>query len=583
MKFLFPYFIFLATIHCFSQNAKGFANDEYGVLQDKVKSLIGSNIDSAFFYASKIEKSEVPSQKAFALGCKAYLFQLKAKTQDSKQNYEKAFYYLDKVPTSKEKTKLQAFLFNIGGLIAWKKAEYSKALVQYQKGKKLSESIKDQMQVVKFMYNIAQINGEVGNFKSAISASKEAEKAIDRFKYLYTDEQLVRDKGNIYGNLGNFYEKYYYKDRVNYRFLDSAEYFYKKTILYSNGFDDRKLAAQSNLGNVYYEKKEYGKAEKIYYDLLRIAKESGYQSRYYSVNFNLGRLYFYTKKYDDALICFQKVDSIYNLTKTDESGFIDDSNYYQAKIYDGYKNAEKAYYHSQIYLNAFEKNESKLNKESQEVNYLIGTTNLKKEITDIREKNENTILLKKGLISVAVLVFAILLFVLFRNVKRRKKTEEKINALIAEHKANLEHKNKPSEESNQEKALPEGKPSMLSIDEEKENEIVKRLVNLEKKLQYLNPDFTQQAVAKKIKTNTTYLSYVVNKRFGKTFSEYVNELKINYVINEMISNPTFRKYSTQAMAESVGYKNAVSFTKTFSKRTGVTPVQFIKKVENNGE
>ncbi|WP_242499181.1 AraC family transcriptional regulator [Flavobacterium sp. 140616W15] len=70
-----------------------------------------------------------------------------------------------------------------------------------------------------------------------------------------------------------------------------------------------------------------------------------------------------------------------------------------------------------------------------------------------------------------------------------------------------------------------------------------------------------------------------NWRFGKTFSEYSNELKINYVINELIANPKYRKYSTQALAESVGFKNAVSFTKSFSKRTGVTPTQFTKKLE----
>ena len=580
MKFLLCCFISLLSVCAFPQKSN-LSNPEYLVLQEKVKSLIGSNIDSAFIYASKIERSEIPLQKTFALGCKAYLFQLKAKGQDSRQAYAKAFYYLEKVPASGEKTKLHAFLLNIGGLIAWKKSEYSQALLQYQKGKRLSESINDQMQVVKFMYNIAQINGEVGNFKSAIAATKAAEKVIDRIKYLYTDEQLVRDKGNIYGNLGNFYERYYYKDSNNKRFLDSAAYFYKKTIVYSKGFDDRKLTAQSNLGNVYYEKKEYAKAEKIYYDLLLLAKENAYKSRYYSVNFNLGRLYFYTKKYDDALICFQKVDSIYDQTKTDESGFIDDSHYYQAKIHDHFKNAEKAYYHSQVYLDAFEKNESKFNKESQEVNYLIGTDKLRKEIISIKEKNQTAVLLRKAGIFTAAALFVVLVLVLFRNVKRRKKVEERINALIAEHKANLENKEKPAEELLLPKVSSEGKQNVLSIDEEKENEILKKLLNLEKKFQYLNPDFTQQAVAKRIKTNTTYLSYVVNKRFGKTFSEYVNELKINYVINEIISNPTFRKYSTQAMAESVGYKNAVSFTKTFSKRTGVTPVQFIKKVENN--
>ena len=118
----------------------------------------------------------------------------------------------------------------------------------------------------------------------------------------------------------------------------------------------------------------------------------------------------------------------------------------------------------------------------------------------------------------------------------------------------------------------------LSIDEAKENKIVEKLLILEEKLEYLNADFTLSYAAKKIKTNTTYLSYVVNKRFGKSFSEYSNELKINYVINQMITNHLYRKYSTQAIAESVGFKNAVSFAKSFRKRTGVSPAQFANNI-----
>ena len=120
----------------------------------------------------------------------------------------------------------------------------------------------------------------------------------------------------------------------------------------------------------------------------------------------------------------------------------------------------------------------------------------------------------------------------------------------------------------------------LNIDEQKEKEILEGLKKIEQKLLFLNQDFTQQFVAKKLKTNTTYLSFIVNKNFKKSFSEYINELKINYVINEMITNYQYRKYSTQAIAESAVYKNATSFTKSFSKKTGLSPVQFAKRLDD---
>jgi len=51
----------------------------------------------------------------------------------------------------------------------------------------------------------------------------------------------------------------------------------------------------------------------------------------------------------------------------------------------------------------------------------------------------------------------------------------------------------------------------------------------------------------------------------------------------MIETSIYRKYSTQAIAESVGFKNAVSFTKSFSKRTGVSPTQFAKRLDTASE
>jgi YesN/AraC family two-component response regulator len=185
-----------------------------------------------------------------------------------------------------------------------------------------------------------------------------------------------------------------------------------------------------------------------------------------------------------------------------------------------------------------------------------------------------------------MIVFVAILFLLVKNIRDKNNAHKKMNALIEEFKANIEKKNQAESELEEKNdIIPEPEEIQLkkeninlSIDEAKENKIVEKLLALENKLEYLNADFTLPYVAKKIKTNTTYLSYVVNKRFGKSFGEYSNELKINYVINEMITNHMYRKYSTQAIAESVGFKNAVSFAKSFRKRTGVSPAQFANSI-----
>jgi AraC-like DNA-binding protein len=120
---------------------------------------------------------------------------------------------------------------------------------------------------------------------------------------------------------------------------------------------------------------------------------------------------------------------------------------------------------------------------------------------------------------------------------------------------------------------------IFSISSDNEKEILDGLNNLIKKKLYLKADFTQQTAAKKIKTNTTYLSLIVNKHYKKSFSNYLNELRINYVVNEITINSKYREYTTQAIAESAGFKNADSFTTSFKKKMGVTPFQFIKDIK----
>jgi YesN/AraC family two-component response regulator len=285
------------------------------------------------------------------------------------------------------------------------------------------------------------------------------------------------------------------------------------------------------------------------------------------------------------LIFFKKCDSLAALTNKNTSDYLK-SNFYQAKIYNILKQPDLAYKHSKIYLDNYEHYEAKLSEEALEVNYQQGTDDLTAEMISIEKKYKNEVFLNRGLKVFYVLMFVGIVFLLIKNIRDKNKAHKKMNALIEEFKANIEKKNNPEfAVEEKEELIPEQEEIHLkrenvnlSIDEAKENKIVEKLLALENKLEYLNADFTLPYVAKKIKTNTTYLSYVVNKRFGKSFGEYSNELKINYVINEMITNHMYRKYSTQAIAESVGFKNAVSFAKSFRKRTGVSPAQFASNI-----
>ena len=591
MRLIISFFFLLLMLCSGAAQTNGELTEEkYLELQDKIRFSVNGDNDEGLGYVNQMLKSKDNIHKAFAYGAGSYLYQLKGDADKSEKMYAEAIKHLDKIPESNEKTKLQAYLCNYRGLTYWKRSNYGKALGSYQEGVKLSTKIGDVVQIVKFKANIALLNESVGNYQLSIKILKQNEAFLDKNESLYEKDQFQNSKSNTYTNLGNSYEGYYSKNREKTYLLDSAEYYYKKSVAYSDKFIDNKTTAKLSLGNIYVFKKDFTNAEKIYYDISFYAKQVDNESLYQVACFNLGDLYYSIKKYDRALIFLKKVDSISQKNKTVDISFFR-SNYIQAKIYSIKNEPELAYKHSKLYLDSYEKYEGNLRDEALEVNYKLGTADLSGEMLSVQEKYKYEVFWNKALKIFYVILVIGIVFFLIKNIRDKNKAQKKMNALIEEFKANLERKELEKTETEQVAAeaivteIPEVEDvalkkenANLSIDEAKENKIVEKLLLLEEKLEYLNADFTLSYAAKKIKTNTTYLSYVVNKRFGKSFSEYSNELKINYVINQMITNHLYRKYSTQAIAESVGFKNAVSFAKSFRKRTGVSPAQFANNI-----
>ena len=153
----------------------------------------------------------------------------------------------------------------------------------------------------------------------------------DEIEYLYAHDQFIRSKSNINLNLGTFYEKYYANNKSQKKLLDSAEYYYKKTLNYSNNLLVTKINAKLNLGNVYFLKRDMPRAKKNYEEVLFLTKEDeNLVEEYYTTLYNLGNLCFTQNKYDESLVYFLKMDSIYKLNKIEKEQSIN-SNYYLAK------------------------------------------------------------------------------------------------------------------------------------------------------------------------------------------------------------------------------------------------------------
>lgn len=121
-----------------------------------------------------------------------------------------------------------------------------------------------------------------------------------------------------------------------------------------------------------------------------------------------------------------------------------------------------------------------------------------------------------------------------------------------------------------------------NLDKKIEDKILKGINNLEKSTDYLDSSFNINVLAKKINTNTSYLSYTINKIKNKSFKQYITELRIEYLIQKLKEDKNYRKYTIKYLAEEVGYTNASAFTRAFKKHQGIIPSEYIKSlIEEN--
>lgn len=425
---MFSFFIFNSAL---SQQKNTVIEDDYEILKSKIRLYFNSSVDRSLMYAEQMAKSSNYKHLAFANGVMACLLQTKGQTKQSQKKYKAAFYYLDKMPDSDDKTQMKAYIYNYGGIAEWSRGNYSKALESYTTGLRFAVEINDIKQIIKIKGNIALINEAVGNYQLTIRMQKEFSDFIDKNEGIFTKEELLNYRSNIYRSLGSAYESYFTKNLNKRYLLDSAGFYYTKTIKYSEMFIENKIFAQLCLGNVYNWKHNLTGAEKMYRNAISLAKQSNQNGVLSTANYNLGDIYFNRKSYIKALAYYKKSDSL-TLLLGNPLNSMDylKSNFYQAKIYTILKRPDLAYKHSKIYLNNYEKYEAKESREALEVNYKQGKASLTVEMLAIEKKYEKDLFLSRCLKAIYVILIIGAVFFLIKCIRDKRKVRKKIVEIL---------------------------------------------------------------------------------------------------------------------------------------------------------
>ena len=81
-------------------------------------------------------------------------------------------------------------------------------------------------------------------------------------------------------------------------------------------------------------------------------------------------------------------------------------------------------------------------------------------------------------------------------------------------------------------------------------------------------------MALKLETNAVILSKVVNQQFNLNFNDYINQYRVNAVI-ERIANPKFKNQTLLAIAFDAGFNSKATFNRAFKKFTNKNPKDFL--------
>ncbi|WP_298305446.1 helix-turn-helix domain-containing protein [Flavobacterium sp.] len=412
----------------------------------------------------------------------------------------------------------------------------------------------------------------MGDYVNGITLLKKELKTTPHLKLGVGEKKIMNNKlfADKYNSIGEAYQKYYLQSK-KVVFLDSANYYFNAaaTIMLKDNFYPeytkallcmREAKSAALAGNylkslsLYRERKKYP-----------VIKENIRTEQLFDLG--MADCFHHLKKVDSALFYSNKYVRNYQITKVSKENLLMAYNIL-TQCYNERKDTKNAYRYAKKSLELIQSIEGIKN---NSLNFLHNY-----DLNIIKEESNKIIASKDYFKILLVSISIILLIVMFGFYYYYKLQKEKHSRFLKIIQ-NLKEA-KTSDKNNLENNTTETLPKQI-IDEDLIEKITLGLKKLEQKETFLDPNFKLAFVAKKLTTNTAYLSQYFNQVMQKTFSEYTQELRIQYVLQKLNDAAYFRKYTLQAIAEEVGYKDANTFVRVFKKQTGLAPNYYIEKLE----
>lgn len=443
------------------------------------------------------------------------------------------------------------------GIVYYGQKQYEKAYNNYITANNYISKSNDKYQYYKVKYYMAQIKYYLGFYDEAISLFNDCLQYFkdekDKRAYLNTLHSLAVCYNRI-GNYGECNEMNLLGLAESKRLKNTEMNAY---FIHSQGINE-------------YFKKNYALAismiKSSFYD---IAENKDFANESVG-NFYIGKSFWELKRRDSAVSYFFKVDNTFN-----EKNYIrpDLREVYELLI-DFYKSKKNL--KSQLhYIDQLLKADSILINTHK---YLIGKIHKEydtKELIREKEKISEQLIREKyydaAAIGIITVLFLLSLFLTNRHYKNRRNYKKKYDELMKTSQADeikIVHKKND-------------KPHLLDVPQETIDAVLIELEKFKLERKFLAKDLRLSSVAATLGTNSKYLSKILSIYKNKRFIEYFNDLKIDYIIEQLKENKMMRKYTNAALASEAGFSSTQPFVFAFKAKTGM-PVHFFIEQINKG-
>lgn len=430
------------------------------------------------------------------------------------------------------------------------------ALAMYLKALEIANQRNDIQLKIKATANIAKIKRRMEFFEEALEIYKTNANLAEQYQF---KDPLIAI--NSYMGIGGTF--------LRLRQPDSTLHYSEIGLQKSLAINDAEGVSYFyiDFGIAHFIKGDFELAIDYLEKAEKITRGLNNQKRLTEIYYYIGKSYYERKEYQKAVTYLKKVETIVAaINKENPNGFNPPEllGTYRA-LANAYEKLQEEDAYAQYTQKFFELNEYNESENIEVIKDLYETVRKENDtLSSLTTKLESRLIY---MVLFAVFVVALCAFILFKLIKARKQNKIIFEKLVSQIESTKEEPAKKD----------------LIIEDKKVEEILDRLDKLEQSLFFLSSNCTLQTLAKKVKTNTTYLSKIISTYKEKKFYEYINELRIEYVVKRLKEDPKFRKYSIKHIAEEIGYKSTNSFTKHFKAHTKLYPSYYIKNLEDNSK